>query len=128
MLTLSVLESQPAWMYTALANAVANSHTDSWLHYAPGVLGLENAVLEHLVQSRYAAAAAGDPAWGIRSAAQIQSVAGAEHRASVAQTEAALRALEGRGLVVVDTAGWRATPEGAAAVDHAIDARLPLAA
>lgn len=130
--TLSVLTTQPAWMYTAFADVPSDTDSEQWLHYAPGVRGLENAVLEHLVQSRYAAAVAGDQAWGIRTAAEVQRVAGLDHRASVAQTEAALRALEGRGLVVVDTrgerSGWRASAEGAAAFDHAVDARTPLAA
>lgn len=132
MLTLSVLKTQPAWMYTAVADVTGMPETDSWLHYAPGVRGLENAVLDHLVQSRYAAAVAGDQAWGIRTSADVQQIAGAEHHATLAQTEAALRALEGRGLIVVDTrgerSGWRATGEGAAAVDRAFDARRPLAA
>jgi hypothetical protein len=119
-------------MYNAVADMPSDIATDNWLHYSPGVRGLENAILEHLVQSRYAAAVAGAPEWGIRSAAEVQHFAGTDHHATLAQTEAALRALEGRGLIVVDshgdTSGWRASTDGAAAIDHAIDARLPLAA
>ena len=88
-----------------------------------GTRGLRRELLRHLVQSRYAAASAGGPAWALRTFDQVHEVAGRASAPTTDYTRQALKALESLGLVetvagIEGITNWRATPAGVRAMDQ----------
>lgn len=87
-----------------------------------GTRGLNRELLHHLVQSRYAAASAGSPAWAVRSFDQVHEAAGHTSAPTAEHTRAALDELESLGLIHAirraDGDHFAATPEGVRAVNQ----------
>ncbi len=88
-----------------------------------GTRGLRRELLHHLVESRYAAALAGSPAWAVRSFAQIHESVGHACAPTTEHTREALLALTSLGLIesvdaAAGSARWRATPAGVRVIDR----------
>lgn len=87
-----------------------------------GTRGLNRELLHHLVQSRYAAASAGSPAWAVRSFEQVHEAAGHTSAPTPEHTREALAELQSLGFIhAIERAGgqfFAATPEGVRAVNQ----------
>jgi hypothetical protein len=101
-----------------------NEHAPPVLAFgtAAGLGAPSRFVMRHLVQSRYSAAAAGDPAWGQRTLAEVHAAAGGPHPPSADRTYAVLVQLVADGFATaeLDASGetvWSATPAGVSAFE-----------